>query len=191
MKKLNLITGILSCIFLYACNNNVPETMNELNEDMRKYIFTVKDYQWDDNGKSRTQVNSTGAFAWADNDTIGIVPEQGSQVYFAIDPKDAGSDQATFNGGAWGLKANSKYAAYFPFVQDIMLDRTKVPVDYTGQVIAGKTTDNLGFYDYMAARPTGTNESGGLNFEFKHLGVMTVLTFQVPTPGEVTQLFLP
>ena len=193
MKKSTLFLGALLGMFVFnACDNEIPEpTNNKQQEGAHDHFFTVKDYDWEDEEEeSRTNVTPNGVFTWAAGDTIGILPQEGSQIYFAINPEDAGKDKASFNGGAWGLKPGSEYAAYYPFVQDIMLDRTKVPVDFTGQVIAGKTTAKLGNFDYMAAKPTPTNDLGGVAWSFNHLGVMCRLTFSVPTPGEVSQIIL-
>ena len=132
---------------------------------------------------------NTAKFAWTAGDLVGILPDRGAQVYFAIPTPEEGEEMtnlATFDGGAWALKAESDYAAYYPFVKDFDLDRTAVPVSYTGQKQVGATTAHLGAYDYQGARPSVTNGNGGVTFDFDHVGALVLLRFAVPTAG--TQL---
>ena len=100
------------------------------------------------------------------------------------------SNEATFDGGAWALKSSNNYAAYYPFIGDIYLDRTKVPVDYTGQVQKGKINSNevithLSAFDYMAAQAV-TQTQGNLNFQFSHLGALVEVKFNVPVAGRTS-----
>ena len=133
---------------------------------------------------------NTARFAWTPGDSVGILPDQGAQVWFEIPTPEEGEEPtnvATFDGGAWALKPTSKYAAYYPFVKDFDLDRTAVPVSYTGQAqTGGNSTAHLGAYDYQGARPSTTNGAGGVSFDFDHVGALVLLQFAVPTGG--TQL---
>lgn len=137
--------------------------------------------------------DNVAKFSWTPGDLVGILPDQGAQVYFEIPAPAEGEEmgnKATFDGGAWALKPTSKYAAYYPFVKDFDLDRTKVPVSYTGQAQTGNAgnglTAHLGAYDYQGARPSTTNGAGGVSFDFDHVGALVLLQFAVPTGG--TQL---
>ena len=138
------------------------------------------------NGSSRTAISiedNALKFVWAVGDRIGILPTQGSQVYFTIDDEKAGGTRASFDGGSWALKPGHSYDAYFPFVPDIMLDRTAVPVDYTGQKQTGNNSmAHLGGKDYLAAKGT-TNENGGVNYVFQRMGSVAILKFTVPNAG--------
>lgn len=138
--------------------------------------------------------DNVAKFSWIAGDLVGVLPDEGAQVYFKIPDQTQeqaeGEEQtddrrlkATFDGGAWALKANSNYAAYYPFVKDFDIDRTKVPVNYEGQKQNGKTTAHLGAYDYMGARPATTNEKGGVSFDFDHVGALVILKISVPQVG--------
>jgi len=129
-------------------------------------------------------------FTWTPGDRVGILPDQGAQVWFEIPTPEEGEEPtnvAAFDGGAWALKPTSDYAAYYPFVKDFDLDRTAVPVSYTGQAQTGNgSTAHLGAFDYQGARPSTTNGAGGVSFDFDHVGALVLLRFTVPTGG--TQL---
>jgi len=142
---------------------------------------------------TRTQLTVDGnvaKFTWTPGDRVGILPDQGAQVWFEIPTPEEGEEPtnvAAFDGGAWALKPTSDYAAYYPFVKDFDLDRTAVPVSYTGQAQTGNgSTAHLGAFDYQGARPSTTNGAGGVSFDFDHVGALVLLQFTVPTGG--TQL---
>ena len=186
MKNLSILIAkaILVAIVLNGCTNEIEITASDdLHENSRNCIFTVPDFQWSEYGNSRSTITIEGnelKFAWAGGDRIGIVPNEGAQVYFDIDPNDAGGNTAVFDGGAWALKANSTYAAYYPFVADYTMKQTAIPVTFTGQVQGGANTDHLGDFDYMAAKPKMANSVGGVNFDFNHLAAMALVRFAVP-----------
>ena len=196
---------------LTACNEEAaltqpaePQNPPVADNSGNVYI-TGDDFTWelggegDEGGASsigavtRTQLTVDGnvaKFTWTPGDRVGILPDQGAQVWFEIPAPEEGEEPtnvAAFDGGAWALKPTSDYAAYYPFVKDFDLDRTKVPVSYTGQAQTGNgTTAHLGAYDYQGARPSTTNGSGGVSFDFDHVGALVLLQFTVPTGG--TQL---
>lgn len=196
MKKLHELTlgAAFALLALSACDNeallpDAPQTNEPDNLDT--CVLAAKDFRWEGN-ESRTTLTieeKVAKFSWTPGDQVGILPDAGAQVYFTIPEPEEGVEltdeqrrKASFDGGAWALKAESDYAAYYPFVEDFYLDRTKVPVDYTGQT----QTDNndvahLGAYDYMGARPVQTNENGGgVTFDFDHVGALVLLKFTVP-----------
>ena len=133
---------------------------------------------------SLTIEDNMAKFCWTAGDRVGILPDEGAQVFFTIPEPDEGGEMtntATFDGGAWALKAESNYAAYYPFVKDFDLDRTEVPVNYKGQKQNGMSTAHLGAYDFQGARPVMTNENGGgVTFDFDHVGSLVLLKFTVP-----------
>ena len=183
-----------------ACTSETLEqeiTMQEPDKT-NECIFVIPDFIPAHVEKSRTSfsINDNGvASNWLPGDTIGILPDKGAQVYFVIENINGNkTNQASFDGGAWGLKANNNYAAYYPFIGDIYLDRSQVPVDYTGQVHKGKIIANeaithLAAYDYMAAQAVG-QEEGSLIFLLKHLSALVEVKFTVPTAGQVKQFQL-
>ena len=199
MKNNSFMVLAFAFAMLNACTNDISEQdQNEQNNSDLECSFIAKGFLRD-SGQSRTSITpqSNGAeFSWTEGDMIGVLPDEGSQVYFTIQNINAeNADKATFTGGAWGLKSENNYAAYYPFIKDIMLDRTKVPVDYTGQVHKGTVTvgestiKHLASHDYMAAMCI-KQESGKLNFEFEHLGALVEVKFKVPTPGSVNRFCL-
>lgn len=190
----------LMLLTLNACNDEVetspdaPQTNTA--ENLTACVLIAEDFLWEDNGSRSSLTIDGGAakFSWTSGDRVGILPDMGAQVYFEIPQPDANNEpatdeerrKATFDGGAWALKGESNYAAYYPFIKDFDLDRTQVPVDYTGQKQTETTTAHLGGYDYLGARPKTTNESGGVSFAFDHVGALVLLRFTVPEAG--TQL---
>lgn len=191
---------VLMLLTLNACNDGVeispdaPQT--DITGNPTACILIAEDFHWENNG-SRSSLAIDGGYAkfsWTPGDRVGILPDAGAQVYFEIPQSTEGNEpttdeerrRATFDGGAWALKGESNYAAYYPFIKDFDLNRTKIPVDYTGQKQSGITTTHLGAYDYLGARPKTTNESGGVSFAFDHVGALVLFSFTVPEAG--TQL---
>lgn len=69
-------------VLMGACSNNYEELGSENEEiagiEPREVIFSVKDFERDDNSRTNLEVNASGAvFTWAENDTVGIFPSQG------------------------------------------------------------------------------------------------------------------
>lgn len=153
--------------------------------------FTASDFVFD--GISRTSVEITktaAAFFWAINDTIGIFPDSdASQARFSM-VSGAGTKTATFDGGGWALKSDSKYAAYYPYIPSVYLDKTAIPVDYTGQVQLGvNSTSHLGDYDFMAAIAVVPND-GEVAFNFKHLNSLVQLKLTLPKAASYSSITL-
>lgn len=197
MKKriLPLLTGVV--MTMAACTNDVIEstaTQPEASTAKTDVVFTARGFIPAGAVQSRTAITpgADGAtFAWVEeNDTIGILPDSGAQVYFVIndlDDDDAG--KATFTGGAWGLKPTNDYTAYYPFIQDIMLKRTEVPVDYSLQSYKHRTNEQGNLvvcpsHDYMSARSEQPS-SDCLNFQFSHLGALVEVQFTLPEAADV------
>lgn len=211
-KRMNYLAVMAAVMLLAltACNEEAALTLPAepqnppVADNSGNVYITGDDFTWelgggsegDDGGASsihavtRTQLTVEGnvaKFTWTPGDRVGILPDEGAQVWFEIPTPAEGEEPtnvATFDGGAWALKPTSDYAAYYPFVKDFDLDRTKVPVSYTGQAQTGNgTTAHLGAYDYQGARPSTTNGAGGVSFDFDHVGALVLLRFTVPTSG--------
>lgn len=187
---LNLMGVIVAILAFSACTHEAEVlTPNENpQEESSLCTFTIPEVPVHGmEGSSRTAISieeNQLKFVWAVGDRIGILPDDGAQVYFSIDEETAGGTHATFDGGAWALKANHQYDAYFPFIEDIMLDRTAVPVDYTDQQQTGNNSmAHLGSHDYLAAKGT-TNANGGVNYTFQRMGSVAILKFTVPDAGK-------
>ena len=192
MKTIYHFTAtLLALITMAACAElEVSENpQNSNNELLQKLSITGKDFKFD--GKTRSSVNigdSGASFTWDEDDVIGIFPDKGDQVSFAMD-EGAGTQTATFSGGGWALKSSAKYAAYYPHVYKNR-DLTAIPVSYVGQTQNGNSnTDHIGAYDFMAAG-VSTPENGAVAFDMQHLGALVQLTITVPEPSTLTKVVL-
>ncbi|MDM8337811.1 leucine-rich repeat protein [Mediterranea massiliensis] len=166
--KSTLFLSLLSAIISSCETADIIENSNNANQ----IRFTASDFQYEASTKTDFIISDTGAeFQWSENDTVGIFPDTGSQVYFPM-ASGAGTKTAFFDGGGWALKSSSTYAAYYPFKGNIYLNKTKIPVSYVGQnQVGNNSTEHLGAYDYLAASAT-TPANGNVNFQFKHLGAL-------------------
>lgn len=191
MKKQHLFSGALCALLLSlsACSNEDELQTSISTEDVNHITMTAADFEYPTTRTDFVISESGAAFKWAANDTVGIFPNEGSQVYFPM-TSGAGTNSASFTGGGWALKSSATYAAYYPFIGKMYLDQTKIPVSYTGQTQTGNgSTAHLGAYDFMAASAT-TAENGGVNFTFKHLGCLVQLKITVPNAGTLSSVTL-
>lgn len=188
MKNNLLFIGIFATLFYTSCNSS---DFTELSEEKNGIRFTVSDFEFEI--PSRTVANITEQavqFTWAANDTIGIFPDvDASQARFVM-TSGAGTNSATFDGGGWALRADSKYASYYPFIADVNLDKTNIPVTYVGQSQTNNdNTSHLGKYDFMAATAIVPSD-GKVSFNFKHLGCLIQFKLTMPKAGDYTSITL-
>ncbi len=88
------------------------------------------------------------------------------------------------------MKSTSTYAAYFPLIGQYYLDKSDIPVHYTGQVQEGDaSTAHLGVYDYLAA-PASEVKNGGVSFDFERLGCLVQIQLTVPSPTTIYSVTL-
>lgn len=191
MGKNHLLSGAI-CLLMFsmsACSNEEELQADISTEEVNKITITATDFEYPTT-RTDFEIGSSGAaFKWAKNDTVGIFPNEGAQVYFPMF-SGAGTNSASFTGGGWALKSSATYAAYYPFIGDMYLNQKKIPISYTGQVQTGNgSTAHLGAYDFMAASAT-TAENGGVNFNFKHLGCLVQLKITVPNAGTLASVTL-
>ena len=189
MKRTNMLpTGAMSLLLAFsACTDNVAEVQRG---ELNRIVMTASDFELEAESRTNFQITSSGAeFSWAANDTVGIFPEEGAQVYFPM-TSGAGTKTANFTGGGWALKDASVYAAYYPMIGKFYLDKTAIPVDYSGQVQTGNaSTTHLGAYDYMVASPSAP-KGGSVNFSFKHLGALVQLKLTMPVTSTLNKVTL-
>ena len=130
MKKSISKALALLTIFTVACTENtlVENSPIENNSDIITEIsITGKDFQFEGDTRSSVSVSESGvSFLWDEDDVIGIFPDKGDQVSFAME-QGAGTQTATFTGGGWALKSSAKYAAYYPHAYENR-DMTAIPV---------------------------------------------------------------
>ena len=192
MKKSISKALALLTIFTVACAENtlVENSPIITNSDtITEISITGKDFQFDGDTRSSVAISESGAsFIWDEDDVIGIFPDKGDQVSFAME-QGAGTQTATFTGGGWALKSSATYAAYYPHVYENR-DLTKIPVSYVGQTQNGNAnTDHIGAYDFMAASVT-TPSNGAVAFDMQHLGALVQLAITVPEPSTLTKVVL-
>ena len=155
----------------------MEELDNMVSDEIETIYATIKDFEYDQSSFTRTSISieeDGPHYAWAVTDTIGIFPNEGRQVEFSM-ASGAGSTSAIFTGGGWGLKSTSTYSAYYPLIGKYYLDKTAIPIDYTGQVQDGNgSTAHLGTYDYLSAPASNVN-NGTVSFNFERLGCLVQL----------------
>ena len=192
MKKFYVTSkvAIALALLLPACSSGQEDEM-VLGDTICKLIITAEEFVNDDNQKgSRTNIDPTKGFSWAEKDTIGIFPERGDQLPFEMS-SGAGTNVATISGGSWGLKTSEGYAAYYPFSrQNYFTDRGNMHFSYVGQEQTGdNSTAHLGAFDLMAADNAESNGTS-LNFNFKHLGCILRMYVNIPNAGTYSSLAL-
>lgn len=178
------------CVVIFGgCNGGKFE--EEIPAKIKTVNFEVEDFQFVGEGTverlaTKTTITNGNEFIWTANDTVGIYPNTGSQVYFAM-TAGAGAKTAEFDGGGWDFKPQSVYYSYYPFIGDIYLDRTDIPTSYSGQKQIGTTgIDHIGQYDNMYT-PGTSAETSMLNFSYKHLNCIIRPNVTLPA-GTYTKL---
>ena len=176
-KFFKTTTALLTLSALVACGEDaaMDESLNLSNGKMLESIsITGKDFQTEAGTRSTVQIDNAGVkFLWAENDTVGIFPNSGSQAEFIM-AEGASTQTATFNGGGWALKHSATYSAYYPY-NFYNPDLTKIPVSYAKQHQTGNaSTAHLGAYDFMAAS-VATPSNGAVAFDMQHMGALVML----------------
>lgn len=182
-------------MLLAACSNEdaLPTAEFEVpGNAITEITISTKDYVTEGFPETRgiTYTGSGAPFAWDEKDTLGIYPDTGDQLAFSMSA-GIGTKTANVDGGAWGLKATSGYAAYSPFNRwNFFTDREHITLNYTGQVENGiADASHLGRFDYQAANTTKASD-GHLNFELQRLNCILILRLTVPQAGSYTKLTL-
>ena len=169
---------------LAACSGLEHPEQNLFNTDgdlVEKVIFEVLPIKDGDNPETKASAVPDGgmvSFAWEENDMIGIYPNKGSQIYFAIED-GAGSSSATFDGGGWALKQNASYVSYYPFVADFFLSRNEIPVSFAGQKQVGRESPFHGARYFLASAAT-SSENGVLKFTYNTLNTIINVNATLP-----------
>jgi len=188
MKRVAIIPFSTTLLILAGAACNKAEVCQNVEnfETVKAIKYTIDKYlPGDGTPQTKTTLDTDNNILWAAGDTVGIYPNQGSQIYFTIE--SGGASYATFNGGGWAFKAGSTYSAYYPFIGNIYLDITKIPVSFTGQKQTGTAgVNHLGSHLFMYSEPSSVS-SGVLNFQFKHLPCLIRVTATLPA-GTYTKL---
>lgn len=173
-----LTIGLVALNAVLSCAKS-EEKLTDRNEDViRSISFFVPDLV-NDGSETKTVLTGT-AFTWAATDTVGIYPNKGSQIFFAM-TDGAGTNTAVFDGGGWAFRGGATYYSYYPFIADFYLDRTRIPVHFDGQFQKGPNDfSHFGEYDYLYTGPTEEN-GGAISFTYKHL--ICVMKFVATLPA--------
>lgn len=179
MMKTNFKTTSACLLFamLAACGEDAAMDTSFVpgNSATLEHIsITGADFVMDGSARSTVEISDAGVqFLWSANDTVGIFPNTGDQVSFAM-AEGVGMQTATFDGGGWALKHSATYSAYYPY-NFYNRNLTKIPVAYAGQAQTGNaSTAHIGAYDFMAAS-VATPESGAVAFDMQHMGCLVML----------------
>jgi hypothetical protein len=165
---------LIAAFGVVSCNRLHPQ-------EQQRIIFSVNGFQdfGEDGAMTRTSLKNGTDFIWTANDTVGIYPNTGGQVYFAM-TAGAGTKYASFDGGGWDFKPSAVYYSYYPFVGDIYLDRNHIPVSYLGQHQPTATDiEHISPFDFMAT-PASSASDGKLLFSYSHLNCLIRVTATLP-----------
>lgn len=127
--------------------------------------------------KSALNTNPIG-FTWEADDTVGIFPNQGSQVFFSME-SGAGTNTATFDGGGWALKEQSSYFSYYPLCGRFYLNPRHIPVSFIGQKQSDATSP-FGSARFVLAAKGVSDGSGSLLFNYSILNVILNVNCTLP-----------
>ena len=185
MKK-EILMSFVAVAMMTSCSSD-EEFSNSGEKFNGNVTLTAEPYTFDD-GDTRTTLTNTGskiAFAWDDDEAIGIfpiAPTTNIQAKQVLKNGSGNSTTSSFDGAGWALMYGNTYAAYYPY-QNMLSETpyTAVPIDMTGQTQNGNNClDHIGGgYDYMyAVSDVPTN--GNVIFDFKHVTSIIMLELTMP-----------
>ena len=188
--KTNIRALLLLIIFAVSC---YKESSQPNSQDQYKTIqMNAPNFNDEHLSKTLLTPSSMGtAFAWRENDIVGVYSQSKGLTNFFIDEKSVSEDglQANFNGAGFSLLPNSKYFAFYPYSANA-LDKNCIPINYFGQ----RVTDNgdfssLGNFDYMYSKGL-SDDNNSLSFSFEHIGVVVEIQVKVPETSSYKRLLM-
>ena len=201
MKRNILAAILLVAAVAFSCTSKEEASKSLINDGSIVYnpSVSIADFVIDEPATKTTLSidQATGAkFTFVDGDELGVYPydpEQGDQVRFTFTSTGADASAFTFNGSGFGLKANQKYAAYYPAdlanaAADCM---TQIPVDYTKQrqTSLDGTSFDISAADYLVSNGISP-ENNACDFTMSHVGALLVMDVTVAEAGNYTELKL-
>ena len=185
MKHIDIVLTAIAIVMAACTREYFPSTEEEASlipEDgiVSHVIFDVPKIEPGDDTETRSTLVPSGdnvSFVWEVDDTVGIYPDTGAQVFFSM-AGGSGSNIASFDGGGWALRQNSTYSCYYPFVGDIYMDKDKIPVSFSGQKQTGYSSFG-GAKFYLASEGT-SSENGALKFTFEMLNTIIRIRATLP-----------
>lgn len=189
-KTTNYVAAIAATFLVYSCSNEIEENVVIEQAEYKTIEARISDVE---NGDlvTRTNINSNFQFSFAEGDTLGIFPNTGDQIYFAIS-NGTGENTATFNGGGWGLKSGQTYYTYYPFSRKNSSNensKQKIEFSMDKQSIDGNNLFGyLGKYAPMYAK--NENTSGSISVRLKHLASFLLLNVTLDTDCDIYEIIL-
>ena len=186
MRTKCLFFAVLALLWVSCTEEPLPS----VNEGPLEVVFVMPSIPMvEGEASTRTTVVpswNSQSFNWASADTVGIFPDTGSQVWFAM-TEGAGTSSAKYDGGAWSLKSLSQYHSYYPFVGDMYLESNRIPVRFTGQRQQGTGSFNGTAFYFCAPGVLGLDRK----LDFTYTMLNTVLRFDLTLPaGTYTKVTL-
>ena len=180
MKRL-VVIGI-SLLALLSCTR---QEMGQ-EQDVNTISFSADSFCQGviDEAETKVTLDASNHILWTLTDTLGVFPNTGAQVYFIT--TTPGASTTSFDGGGWGFKSGATYYSYSPFVGNIYLNRSHIPVSFSGQVQDGVSDTNIGECCFMYTDAISA-EAGSLNFQYHHLGCIIRVRATLPA-GTYTRL---
>ncbi|MBR1542986.1 MAG: leucine-rich repeat domain-containing protein [Bacteroidaceae bacterium] len=196
MKKTFFFSVISSLLFLGGCSKDVIEdSFIPDGQEVKRITVTLPEIEItsNDDVSTRAEFKYEGSklnFYWTADDVMGVFPEKGAQVDFPIGEKFAGLQSAQFDGGGWALKTSYSYAVYAPY-DYYNRDKTKIPMDYTGQT-QKKANDftHLNKYNYFSSTESIKPKNQELDFKVNYIGTVFWLAFNMPVDATLKEIRL-
>ena len=187
MRTVRILSIIAASSMLFSCAVNETSLSPAERPDSTVSFVMSEPESFTDSLVTKTYQDAEGNFVWSQIDTIGIIPDTGSPIYFSA-KDDAGKSSINFTGGAWKLIPNTAYNAFYPFKADMYMNAEEIPYSIEGQSQAQNGVRVHDFYDCQYAKGT-TNEFGGVLFEFQRLCDFMKVAVK-PGAGTYTRLVL-
>ena len=183
---------------LFSCTGELEkeELPIAMNDEVRELQAFIPSFEVGD-AETRLDMNVEGNsidLTWSEEDRIGVFPNQGDQVSFAMS-EGAGGSTATFSGGGWALKNNAIYYAYYPFNRECYAGeemKNQVPCSFEGQVqTRANSLKHLGKYAYMYSSGS-TPAEGKVMLKLQHLTTLLKLdlTSTISAPATIKSVTL-
>lgn len=178
MKRLS--SAALALALAVSCTNSGLAPV----EDESAVVGMVPAFEYAQPTKS---LSSSGdgllAFNWNLGEVVGVVPMNNKTVQTNFIVRSVGADpsKAYFDGGNWGVREGRKYAAYYPFVGELVASDASLSYSFKGQKqIASGNTSHLDAYSVMYAAAQSAADGKAL-FSFEHK--ISLLRFDVTMPA--------
>lgn len=176
MKKVLCLAVLGIAFILSSCTSNHLEM--EVQEDgIENISVTIAEMKNEDISSRLLPNDEMSLYIWEQGDVVGIFPSAGAQLEFPV--KEYGQPKVNFDGGAWAMKRNFTYTAYYPF-NFYNRNAEVVPFSYLGQEQEGNDSKkHLSEYMFVSSQPVST-DGNTLHFEMKHAGSFLKLELTMP-----------